>query len=79
MGSKDVSKLKWKRRRQMVDAARSRRGSSVDKKIKKLRQLIPGGIRLNPDRLLLQTAEHILQLRLQVNVLKALSEILKLK
>lgn len=48
---------------------------SVRMKVKKLQKLIPGGGRLKADRLLLKTADYILHLRLQVNVLQALSKI----
>ncbi|XP_012092068.1 transcription factor PAR1 [Jatropha curcas] len=66
---RDFSKVKWKRRRR-----RAVRGS-VRSKVKKLQRLIPGGKGLQPDHLFLRTADYILQLRLQVNVLQALSKI----
>ncbi|CAK9178891.1 unnamed protein product [Ilex paraguariensis] len=50
---------------------------SVHMKVKKLQKLIPGGYGLKPDRLLLMTADYILHLRLQINVLQALSQIYK--
>ncbi|KAI9111625.1 hypothetical protein K1719_017315 [Acacia pycnantha] len=75
MGSKDVSRVKWRRRRRR----RQLEANAVDSKIKKLRQLVPGASQLKPERLFLRTAEHILQLRLQVNMLQALSKILKPK
>ncbi|XP_057948889.1 uncharacterized protein LOC131144333 [Malania oleifera] len=55
------------------------RGSSVRVKVKKLQKLVPGGRGLQePDRLFLQTAEYILHLRQQLNILQALSKIYKL-
>nr|KYP77185.1 hypothetical protein KK1_021459 [Cajanus cajan] len=66
MGCKDMAKVKWRRRR---------RQDAVERRLKKLRRLVPGTARTNPDRLFLKTAEHILQLRLQLNVLQALSKI----
>lgn len=45
--------------------------------MKKLQRLIPGGRGLQPDRLFLRTADYILHLRFQVNVLQALSKIYK--
>ncbi|XAR48049.1 hypothetical protein NMG60_11030750 [Bertholletia excelsa] len=53
------------------------RVSLVRTKVKKLRSLIPGGRGLKPDRLFLHTADYILHLRRQVNVLQALSQIYK--
>ncbi|XP_035541498.1 transcription factor IBH1-like [Juglans regia] len=50
---------------------------AVEMKMKKLQSLIPGGQRLKPDRLFLRTADYILHLRLQVNLLQALSKIYK--
>ncbi|KAL2957102.1 hypothetical protein AAZX31_18G124900 [Glycine max] len=67
MGCKDMAKVKWGRRR--------RRQEGVERRIKKLQRLVSGGTRMNPDRLFIKTAEHILQLRLQLNVLQALSKI----
>ncbi|KAL2344303.1 hypothetical protein Fmac_005588 [Flemingia macrophylla] len=63
---KDIAKVKWRRRRRQV---------GVERRLKKLRRLVPSGAGSNPDRLFLKTAEHILQLRLQLNVLQALSKI----
>ncbi|KAI3412307.1 uncharacterized protein J3R85_017565, partial [Psidium guajava] len=47
----------------------------VRMKVKKLQKLIPGGRGLQPDCLLSRTADYILHLRSQVEVLQALSEI----
>ncbi|KAL5974335.1 hypothetical protein ACLOJK_030999 [Asimina triloba] len=49
----------------------------VRNKFRKLQGLIPGGQGLQPDRLFLRTADYILHLRLQVNVLQALSKLYK--
>ncbi|KAJ9188001.1 hypothetical protein P3X46_003403 [Hevea brasiliensis] len=68
-GCRDFAKVKWRRRRR-----RAVRGS-VRMKVKKLQRLIPGGQGLKPDRLFSRTADYILHLRLQVNVLQALSKI----
>lgn len=70
-GCKEFSKVKWRRRKR-----RAGRGE-VEMKVRKLQRLIPGGQGLNPDRLFLRTADYILHLRLQVNVLQALSKIHK--
>uniref|UniRef100_A0A2C9WMT3 BHLH domain-containing protein n=1 Tax=Manihot esculenta TaxID=3983 RepID=A0A2C9WMT3_MANES len=70
-GCRDYAKMKWRRRQR-----RAVRGS-VRMKVKKLQKLIPGGQGLQPDRLFLMTADYILHLRLQVNVLQALSKIYK--
>ncbi|KAF1874853.1 hypothetical protein Lal_00007468 [Lupinus albus] len=67
MGCKDMSKLKWRRREK-----REKGGRALQKKMKKLQRLIPDGGRLKPDQLFVRTAEHILQLRLQLNVLQTL-------
>ncbi|CAL5197038.1 unnamed protein product [Lathyrus oleraceus] len=65
-GCKDLSKMKLRRRR---------RQAAVSRKMKKLQRIIPGGDRLMADGLFLRTAEHILQLRLQLNALQALTKI----
>ncbi|KAL7171435.1 hypothetical protein ACSBR2_036147 [Camellia fascicularis] len=79
-GCKDESRVKMqirrerrRRRRRMAAAARG----SVQRRVKKLQRLIPGGRGLKPDRLLLRTADYILHLRLQVDVLQTLSDIYK--
>ncbi|KAK3223279.1 hypothetical protein Dsin_010304 [Dipteronia sinensis] len=63
------SKWRTTRRRR-----RSHRGS-VRLKVRKLQKLIPGGQGLKADRLFTTTANYILQLRLQLHVLQALSNI----
>ncbi|KAJ0038195.1 hypothetical protein Pint_23028 [Pistacia integerrima] len=70
---KEFSKVQWRRRRRRSTAGRG--GGSVRLKVRKLQKLIPGGQGLQPDRLFLKTADYILHLRLQVNVLQALSKI----
>ncbi|GMY26181.1 transcription factor par2 [Fagus crenata] len=70
-GCKDFAKVKWSRTKR-----RAGRGA-VEMKVKKLQRLVPGGQGLNPDRLFLRTADYILHLRLQVNVLQTLSKIYK--
>ncbi|PIA62137.1 hypothetical protein AQUCO_00200262v1 [Aquilegia coerulea] len=50
---------------------------SVKTKVKRLQKIVPGGQGLEPDRLFLQTANYILHLRLQVDVLQALSKLYK--
>jgi len=67
MGCRDMRKVKWGKRR--------RRQEGVERRMKKLQRLVPGGAGMNPDRLFLKTAEHILQLRIQLNVLQALSKV----
>ncbi|XAR65046.1 hypothetical protein NMG60_11009002 [Bertholletia excelsa] len=62
-------------RREMRRRRRRAVRGSVRKKVKKLQRLVPGGRDLNPDHLLLRTADYILQLRRQVCVLQALSQI----
>ncbi|ONI30537.1 hypothetical protein PRUPE_1G256700 [Prunus persica] len=81
MKMKMKMKMKMTRRqrhRQRQVGGRGGRKSTVQVKVKKLQMLIPGGRGLKADRLFLQTADYILQLRLQVNVLQALSKIYKL-
>ncbi|KAK7348696.1 hypothetical protein VNO80_23316 [Phaseolus coccineus] len=62
-----MTKVRWGKRRR-------RRQEGVERRMKKLQRLVPGGAGMNPDRLFLKTAEHILQLRIQLNVLQALSK-----
>ncbi|KAL5723645.1 hypothetical protein ACHQM5_007019 [Ranunculus cassubicifolius] len=50
---------------------------SVKTKVKRLQKIVPGGKGLEPDRLFLQTANYILHLRLQVNMLEAISKLYK--
>ncbi|KAF5191634.1 hypothetical protein FRX31_018777 [Thalictrum thalictroides] len=50
---------------------------SVQTKVKRLQKIVPGGQGLEPDRLFLQTANYILHLRFQVDVLQALSKLHK--
>ncbi|OWM89628.1 transcription factor PAR2-like [Punica granatum] len=70
--TKLVAAKSGKRRRWQKRAAAYR---LVQMKVRKLQRLIPGGRRLQPDRIFSRTADYILQLRWQVNVLQALSEI----
>ncbi|CAK8561646.1 unnamed protein product [Lathyrus sativus] len=65
-GCKDLTKMKLRRRR---------RQTAVSRKMKKLQQIIPGGDGLKADGLFLRTAEHILQLKLQLNALQVLTKI----
>ncbi|GMH01629.1 hypothetical protein Nepgr_003468 [Nepenthes gracilis] len=72
-GCKAMSLKKLRSRRRRL--VRRSSNSSVQKKVKKLQRLIPGGEGMRPDRLFLQTADYILQLRFQLNLLQALSKI----
>ncbi|KAK4785000.1 hypothetical protein SAY86_001689 [Trapa natans] len=69
------SKRRWCRRMKRAATAALPRPSSVQMKVRKLQRLIPGGTGLHPDLLFSRPADYILQLRLQVNVLHALSKI----
>ncbi|KAF8378316.1 hypothetical protein HHK36_029655 [Tetracentron sinense] len=62
--------------KEMCGRRRGRRvvRGSVRMKVRRLQRLVPGGRGLEPDRLFLRTADYILHLRLQVNVLQALSK-----
>lgn len=73
-GCKDMDREKMQRR-----IRRRRKGvrGSVRMKVKKLQRLIPGGRSVEPDRLFLMTADYILLLKLQLNVLQALSQVYK--
>ncbi|XP_061992705.1 transcription factor IBH1-like [Rosa rugosa] len=55
-----------------------RTSRTVRVKVKKLQMLIPGGRGLEAERLFRHTADYIMYLRLQVDVLQALSKIYKL-
>ncbi|XP_042452667.1 transcription factor bHLH146-like [Zingiber officinale] len=52
-----------------------RRTAAVRRKVRRLRRLVPGGRELQPEQLFLQTAEYIYRLRLQVHVLRAISDL----
>lgn len=54
--------LKRKRRRKMA----------VHGKFERLQKLVPGGIGLQPDQLMVQTADYILHLKLQLSALQLL-------
>ncbi|KAF7123894.1 hypothetical protein RHSIM_Rhsim12G0048000 [Rhododendron simsii] len=71
-GCKDMGTSKMQRitRRRKV----ARKSSVVQRKVKKLQKLIPGGRRLSPDRLFLRTADYILHLRFQLHMLQAVSD-----
>ncbi|KVH96069.1 hypothetical protein Ccrd_001845 [Cynara cardunculus var. scolymus] len=61
-----------------LKSAGKRRSSSskrVVRKVKKLQKLIPGGKGMNADRLFVHTANYIMHLKLQVDVLQALSHV----
>ncbi|KAK9107998.1 hypothetical protein Syun_024009 [Stephania yunnanensis] len=65
----------------MMRSARRRsrriRRWEVGMKVRRLQRLVPGGRELEPEQLFLQVAKYILQLRVQVNVLQALSKLYK--
>ncbi|XP_011071287.1 transcription factor PAR1 [Sesamum indicum] len=71
MGCNRGKQMKRLRRRSDQEMGRP----SVRMRVKKLQKLIPGGQGLNPDRLLLRTADYILLLRLQIDVLQTLSQL----
>lgn len=79
--AKNVPAHRHKRRGSSLRVRRRRRGQVrsrvVRMKLRKLQRLIPGAQDLLPDRLFLQTADYILFLRTQLNVLKALSSLYK--
>ncbi|XP_074580410.1 uncharacterized protein LOC141836843 [Curcuma longa] len=54
---------------------REGRRAAVRRKVRRLRRLVPGGRELQPEQLFLRTAEYIYRLRLQVNVLRAISDL----
>ncbi|MFS8031544.1 hypothetical protein Hanom_Chr17g01547161 [Helianthus anomalus] len=55
---------------------RSRRTNTmVLRKVKNLQNLIPGGKGLNVDQLFVHTANYIMHLKLQVDMLQALSDV----
>ncbi|KAM5566725.1 transcription factor IBH1-like [Rosa sericea] len=79
------SKMRSRRRRPSAVGGRRRRvggggrtSRTVRVKVKKLQMLIPGGRGLEAERLFRHTADYIMYLRLQVDVLQALSKIYKL-
>lgn len=47
-------------------------GDVVRMKVQKLRKLVPGGHELKTERLLSHTADYIMRMRFQVNLLQAL-------
>ncbi|XP_022892165.1 transcription factor IBH1 [Olea europaea var. sylvestris] len=62
-------------KKKMREGKREMGGGLVHKKVKKLQKIIPGGQGLKPDNLLLRTADYILFLRLQINMLQCLSKV----
>ncbi|KAG7030796.1 hypothetical protein SDJN02_04833, partial [Cucurbita argyrosperma subsp. argyrosperma] len=73
--SKGIGKVKWQRRGRRGVRHGIRHGGAVQRRMRRLQRLIPGGRGLKADRLLLQTADYIMQLRSQVDVLQALTNI----
>ncbi|GLT86415.1 hypothetical protein SLE2022_377140 [Rubroshorea leprosula] len=67
--------MRLRRKMRKSSGGRGGGGKSARMKVKKLQRLIPGGKGLEVDQLLLRTADYILHLRLQLNVLQALSKI----
>ncbi|XP_074301183.1 transcription factor PAR2-like [Silene latifolia] len=66
-----AKRLMQRRRR-----SKGRRRGVVEKKVRKLQRIIPGGQEtVHPDRLFDLTANYILHLRLQINLLHALSKV----
>ncbi|KAL9226317.1 hypothetical protein vseg_002147 [Gypsophila vaccaria] len=54
---------------------RRRRRVVVERKLRRLQRIVPGGHGAHSDRLFVLTAQYILHLRLQLNLLHALSKI----
>lgn len=52
-----------------------RRQRAARTKVQKLQKIVPGGHSLEPDSLLVQTANYILHLRLQIHVLESILEL----
>ncbi|MCL7025907.1 hypothetical protein MKW94_004644 [Papaver nudicaule] len=89
---KSLVLIRNRRRRQLIASSgtsngyyrsgtRSRSVSSrrlIRMKVRRLQKLVPGGKGLQPDRLFLETANYILHLKFQVNVLQTLSNMYKL-
>ncbi|KAL6189829.1 hypothetical protein ACLB2K_036230 [Fragaria x ananassa] len=90
MSSLDIgcSKIMRSRRRSAVGGRRRRVGGggrrrtttsrTVRVKVRKLQMLIPGGRGLEAETLFRHTADYIMHLRFQVDVLQAISKIYKL-
>ncbi|PWA75332.1 hypothetical protein CTI12_AA242120 [Artemisia annua] len=70
--TKEKSSLRTERK---VRRTSRRINTTVLRKVKKLQKLIPGGKGLNADRLFDHTASYIMHLKLQVDVLQALSDV----
>ncbi|XP_050374235.1 transcription factor PAR2 [Argentina anserina] len=79
-------KMRSRRRRSPSAVGGNQRGRrwmrrtsrTVRVKVRKLQMLIPGGRGLEAERLFRHTADYIMHLRFQVDVLQALSKIYKL-
>ncbi|KAJ8480627.1 hypothetical protein OPV22_024354 [Ensete ventricosum] len=54
---------------------RPSRAAAVERKVRTLQRLVPGGRGLQPEQLFLRTADYIFLLRLQVHVLRKLSKL----
>ncbi|KAG0472133.1 hypothetical protein HPP92_016679 [Vanilla planifolia] len=71
--------FEWRKRRSRKKEVVGRRrrssggnGREVRRKVSELRRLVPGGERLVAEKLFSTTASYILQLRMQVGLLRAL-------
>ena len=58
-----------RRRRRAVEMA-------LGRKVRELRRLVPGAAAMPAERLLLRTADYIVRLRVRVELLRALSELI---
>ncbi|KAJ0988233.1 hypothetical protein J5N97_006589 [Dioscorea zingiberensis] len=76
-----VKRSKGGRRRRMSGSSSSR--GSVERKVRELRSLVPGGEQIHADddhhELLSLTADYIFQLRLQLHLLRALCDLYNLQ
>ncbi|TKW32945.1 hypothetical protein SEVIR_2G199800v4 [Setaria viridis] len=66
------------RRRSPCQGRRRRRrraAETMDRKVRELRRLVPGGNAVPADRLLLRTTDYIVRLRARIELLRALSDL----
>ncbi|CAN6477581.1 unnamed protein product [Victoria cruziana] len=70
----------WRRRHRTTGSRRPvvGRRQFIQKKVRKLRRLVPGGDGLSADRLLVKTAGYIMFLKIKLNILQTLSKMYKL-
>ncbi|KMT07300.1 hypothetical protein BVRB_6g149290 [Beta vulgaris subsp. vulgaris] len=71
-GSSKPTTMSCATTRRRLSKGRRSQDAVVARKVRKLQRIIPGGQRMQVDRLFLQTADYILHMRLQIHLLQTI-------